>query len=145
MVPKQDVLDVTSETMTRAYERWSRISRGGQGAIRGWVGAAARNVAFEHLRRRGREGDAADDARPVLAMSHPFDEHVVNRLPVAKCLDGLTKLQREAWTLTQLADMTQVEAAAALNRSRDQIRESVDGARGALQRCLQREGFELRD
>jgi RNA polymerase sigma-70 factor (sigma-E family) len=91
--------DVAQESLTRAYQRWARISEYRQA----WIARVAGNLAIDQLRRR----------RPQLQASQQGDAEVmmIERLDLQRALLGLPKRQRDAVVLRYIADLSEADVA----------------------------------
>lgn len=120
--------EATDEAMTRAYERWNRISRFENPA--GWVYRVGLNWAKRQMRRR------SYDVTP-LAVSTRIGEPPIPDPSLWKALDRLSTDHRtvvvlrysEDWSVAQIADALDIPAGTVksrLHRALNQLREELE-------------------
>lgn len=113
MVGHSNADDVTQQVFVAAWR--SRHSFDPDlGEVPGWLVGITRNVARQHLRRRGPTSVELDDSLDAAEAPAGHDQ-VIDALLVASALRDLPDEQRTVLELTLLHDLTQVEAAAQLN------------------------------
>ncbi len=109
LVGRHDADDVTQQVYVAAWR-----SRTGfdpeRGEVPGWLVGITRNVARQHLRRRG---PTHLELSPELDedVTTPEQDHVIDALMVASTLRDLPDDQRTVLELTLLEELTQAEAA----------------------------------
>jgi RNA polymerase sigma factor (sigma-70 family) len=108
--------EIASETFVRAYVRWKHLS--GEPTRSGWVVRVASNLAIDHVRRR-------PPVPGVAGAEAASDDAVVLRLALVAALRRLSRREREVITLRYLADMSEVDAAAALGLSAGSVKTYV--------------------
>ena len=122
--------EVAQETLTRAYERWPRVSR--HPSPEAWTMNAAWKVCLELERRRGRglpyhvvqESAGADESRIV---SHPL---------LTDALRKLTKRQRTVVMVRYYFGYDVNQAAALLGMSGSQVKTATNEATRKLRHVL---------
>lgn len=107
--------ELAQEAFVKAYGRWRRLEKGGHAEP--WVHRAAMNLALTWVRRnrRGQQleafvGEYATPANGAAAPPRADD-------PVVSLLSRLPRRQREAVFLRVVADLPEVEVAAAMGCS----------------------------
>ncbi|MHB1928484.1 MAG: sigma factor-like helix-turn-helix DNA-binding protein, partial [Acidimicrobiales bacterium] len=95
-----------------------------------WVLRTAINVALR-TNRRGRPS-----ARMGAAGDSGMEDEAVNRLVVAEAVRSLSRRQRDAVTLRYLCDLSEAEAAAALDVSVGALKSHLHRARRSLRAAL---------
>lgn len=96
--------DIAAEALTRAYERWAKVS---QLPYRdAWVLRVAANLAIDSVRRK----------RPLVEWPRPLEveERAAEHVALARALNDLSRRQREVVVLRYLSDLSEHDVAAAL-------------------------------
>lgn len=138
--------DITQECFMSLVRRPDGFQEG-RASLRTYLCAAARNLAYKHMRKQGVEvlvDDVAEDraSEPGRedALQKLLDEEVVAR--VRKAVEALPPLQREAVVLFEYEEMSLAEIAtvcgadvgtikARLHRARERLRRELEPALGA--------------
>jgi RNA polymerase sigma-70 factor (ECF subfamily) len=109
-------------------------------SLRTYLCAAARNLAFKQLRRRGIETTVEEMPEPAAADETPeplrqlLDEEVVAE--VRRAVSALPPLQREALVLFEYEEMSLVEVAAVVDADIGTVKSRLHRARERLRRVL---------
>lgn len=109
--------DAFQETFLRALRAYGRLRHGDH--LRSWVLTIATNVAFDALRRSGRETPHADPPERVEADP---EQPLVS---LAELTDGLPPKERAAVVLRYGYDLDYAQIAAALGSSPDAARQAA--------------------
>ena len=104
---RRDAEDVAQETLARTLVRWRRVAAYAEP----WTAITASNLAIGIWRRRERT------PRAVVARPASADVRLHERLELVHMLRGLPRRQREVVVLRYLADMAEIDVAAALGCS----------------------------
>lgn len=134
--------DLAQEALARAYTSWRRIG----GHDEAWVSRVTTNLAIGRWRRSRRiamesRADCGDDVRLA---SHDGDRlragagapDPVDRLDLVAALRRLPRRQREVVTLRYLADLPELEVAAALGCATGTVKQHAHRGLAALRRHL---------
>lgn len=97
--------DVASETLARAYSRWSSVAEHAEP----WVVTVATNLTLDIGRRRSREAN-----RKILIDTRSPDPQIETRLDLQRALAALPRRQREVLVLRFLGDFSEQATADAL-------------------------------
>ncbi len=116
---REDAQDLTSDFFIRLWEKADSYRPGGR--HKGWMASIARHMAVDHLRRRGRELPAEEEAITAengkgYGETGSFAEELVGDLTVQEVMAGLKSAQREVLDLKILGDMTFQEIANVLGK-----------------------------
>lgn len=116
---REDAQDLTSDFFIRLWDKADRYRFGGK--HKGWMVTIARNMAVDHLRKRGRELKVEDATLMAEAGRSPqepggFAEELVGDLAVLEVMTRLKPDQREVLDLKILGDMTFQEIADVLGK-----------------------------
>ncbi len=109
-------------------------------SLRTYLCAAARNLAFKQLRRRGFETAVEEVPEPADPVETPeplrqlLDEEVVAE--VRRAVSSLPPLQREALVLFEYEEMSLVEVAAVVDADVGTVKSRLHRARERLRRAL---------
>jgi RNA polymerase sigma-70 factor (ECF subfamily) len=157
--------DVAAEALARAYARWQRI--GAEPWVEGWVLRVATNLAIDVARKRTRArraglssgarsrwdadhrregaggGDAVATGVPERGAADPSGDEAVLRLALAAALEALPRRQREVVALRYLADLSEVQVAAALGVSAGAVKTHLHRGTTALRARLGRDFEEV--
>lgn len=138
--------DATQETFLRLWTNAARWKP--QGAKFGtWLIRVATNICYDRLRRRGRE--APQEAAPELADRAPAADALLmaedRKRAVIGALQGLPERQRAAIELCHYQELSQAQAAQALDISVEALESLLARARRALRDALIARREELRD
>jgi len=113
---REDAEDLCADFFLKLWEQAGKYRAGG--GHRAWLGAMARNMAIDFIRRSGREmprEDAAEAAQERGADSHPSaEDESLARLSFSETVERLPEDQRTIVTMKILGDMTFKEIASAL-------------------------------
>jgi RNA polymerase sigma-70 factor (ECF subfamily) len=124
--------DCVQEAFTRAYVRWSRVSRLEDPA--GWIRHVAINRMRDHFRKveRGSRAVARLQNRSDLIVTAPNEP-----ADLAGLLSGLPPQQRIAAALFYVDDMSVDEIAHAMDLSNGAVKYHLHAARNALRSALE--------
>jgi RNA polymerase sigma factor (sigma-70 family) len=136
----QVVADLTSDTFVEAMS--SFLGAGpSAGSERPWLYAIARRVYAKHCERSSRQADALRVHERWLPLDDDETDELVERIDtqrsardVLRTLTGLSRLEREAIELVDLAGLTPGEAAAALGVSSGALRVRLFRARARIRK-----------
>ena len=109
-------------------------------SLRTYLCAAARNLSFKQLRRRGTELIVEDVPEPEVASGAPeplrrlLDEEVAEE--VRRAVEGLPPLQREALILFEYEDLSLAEVARIVEADVGTVKSRLHRARERLRRTL---------
>ena len=106
---RQDAEDIAQEALARAYMKWHVV---GSTSPHAWVSVVAANLAVDMGRRRSRRRRDADPVR-----NGNGEAATVDRLALRDVLASLSGRQREVLVLRYVADLAEVDVAAALGVS----------------------------
>lgn len=123
-----DADDLAQDALLRVVAHLGRWSRG---PVHTWILGVARNVCFEHLRRRDRRRTDPTAVPPVPALADP-----TGAIDTWQLLDALPIDQREALVLTQLLGLPYADAAVVTGCPIGTIRSRVARGRDALADAL---------
>ncbi len=109
--------DIAQESLSRAYQQWSKVS----GYRQAWVARVAGNLAVDHVRRR----------RPQLraGLLPASEASLTERVDLHRALLELPKRQRDAVVLRYIADLSEADVAALLGCSPGTVKSHL--SRGA--------------
>lgn len=129
--------DLLQETFLRVYR--FRVRYRGSGQFRAWLFTIARNVALEHLRRRGGawedSSEAIEDAVASQRTEHRAEAgELLARLE--RALDALPSAQREIVLLSRVAGMDAPDIAAVVGSSPGAVRVALHRALRRLSRAI---------
>src|SRR5579871_4099923 len=126
--------DCVQEAFTRAYVRWSRVSRLDDPA--GWIRHVALNRMRDHFRKseRGSRAVARLQTRAELVVPPPGEPG-----DLAALLVGLPQQQRIAAALFYVDDLSVAEIATAMGVSSGAVKYHLHAARNALRSALEPE------
>lgn len=108
--------DVASESLARAYARWSDLAW--EPWLDGWVLRVATNLALDQARKR-------QPAAPSMAIEVAMDETTVLRMALAAALARLPRRQRQAVALRYLGDLSDKEVAEAMGVSLGSVKTHI--------------------
>jgi RNA polymerase sigma factor (sigma-70 family) len=111
---RADAEDCAQEALARALVRWRSV----QGYAPAWVARVSTNQAIDRARRSARTSASTGEERHADPMSDRRRDLVV-------ALRALPKRQREAVALRYLADLPEVDAAAAMGCSLGTIKSAT--------------------
>lgn len=123
--------DIAQEALARALVRWRRV----EGHAVPWVIRVSTNLALDRLRGSSR----AVVRQPPEQVADDDPERSALRLTLARQLAALPRRQREVVALRYLADLTEVQVAAALGLSQGSVKRHTGRGLAAL-RSVQIEG-----
>ena len=123
---RADGEDVAQEALARAHLRWIALGAHPEG----WIVTVATRLAIDRVRRRRR---APVPRREQLAL---VDNHIAERLDLARALRRLPRRQREVVVLRYLADWAELEVAEALGCSPGTVKSHAARGLAALRRHL---------
>ena len=121
--------EVAQETLTRAYERWSRVLR--HPSPEAWIMNAAWKVSLELARKRGR-----GVPYHVIADSCSFEDQIVNHPHLTGALRRLTKRQRTVVMARYYFGYDVRASAELLGMSESQVKTATNEATTKLRRLL---------
>jgi RNA polymerase sigma factor (sigma-70 family) len=129
--------DLLQETFLRVYRFRGRYQ--GSGQFKAWLLTIARNVAVEHLRRRGMVWE--DRSEPIeQAVAPQRTEHQAEARELLarleRALDGLPPAQREIVLLSRVAGMEAPAIAAIVGSSPGAVRVALHRALRQLSRAI---------
>ena len=123
---REDASDCAQEACVRACVRWSKLVRHGDPTP--WVVRAASNLAIDRWRRTRRVGSASAEAAS--------DDGVADRIDLHRALATLPRRQREVVVLRYVADLREVDVAAALGVSLGSVKQHSARGLAALRAAL---------
>ena len=123
---RSEAEDVTQEAMSRAYERWERVSSMDSPA--GYVYRSALNIYRKRLRR---PGPINPEISPAAGTPDPAVE-VEARDEILRALSGLPAKQREALVLVEWLGLDSAEAGRVLSIDAASVRGRIHRARTAI-------------
>lgn len=130
----EDAADVAQETLLRLYRTADRLRD--EEALEGWMYQIARSAIVDHYRRSGSVPEPVDPDDPALSVPSPEDDPPRAEESLAACLRPLLERlpgdYREALELTELGDLTQVDAAARVGISLSGMKSRVQRGRRLL-------------
>jgi RNA polymerase sigma factor (sigma-70 family) len=121
-----DAEDISQETLARASIRWPKV----EPYAEAWVTRVATNVALGLLRKGSRSPGTASDGE------RPHDQIVSDRLALVAALRSLPRRQRETVALRFLADLSEIQVAAALGCSVGAVKQHSSRGLAALRRSM---------
>ena len=140
---EQDAEDVVQETFLRAFKELDRFE--GRASVGTWLHRIAANCAIDLIRRRPRGvvSDSGEEAEPLLArLASPSpgpDRQLAGselRSRIAQVLEGLTPLERAAFTLRHLEQQSVEDVSAVLGQNAAATRHSIFRAVAKMRRAL---------
>jgi RNA polymerase sigma-70 factor (ECF subfamily) len=142
---QEDAEDVLQEVMLRIHRHSGELQHADR--VGGWIYRIASNAIVDHYRRPSRRevpsGEGSDVPEPEVADAAAVSGHAGTeelRRELAGCLapliEQLPAIYREALELTELAGITQTEAAARLGISVSGMKARVQRARAQLKEQL---------
>ncbi len=135
---RADAEDITQEVMLRIHRHRADLDQVERMAA--WVHRVAANAIIDHYRRPARRELPAGQAIDVPEQVGPELEPDEARPQLAACLppliERLPPIYRQALELTELGDLTQVDAATDLGLSVSGMKARVQRARGQLHEQL---------
>jgi RNA polymerase sigma factor (sigma-70 family) len=143
-VPAADVADLVQEVFARAFRESARYSYDGIREYGPFLYAIARNVLNDWGRRLRREpelSEAASEIDDQTAETRWADEEVIQ--VVREYLDGLPLLLRAVHEERYVRGRAQIDAAAALGLTRQQLRTLEHKLRAGLKSALRRAKIDL--
>jgi RNA polymerase sigma-70 factor (sigma-E family) len=123
---REEARDITQEALARAYSRWSRV----EGHAAGWVVRVATNLALDRTRRSTRTLTAPPSRPPADPAA------AAERADLVRVLAGLPRRQREVVVLRYLADLPEIEVAAALGLGTGTVKSHASRGLAALRIAL---------
>jgi RNA polymerase sigma-70 factor (ECF subfamily) len=146
LVDTAEAEDLASETLLRALQ--AAESFRGEAALGTWLHRIALNLAYDHLRRQGRESDVPGDAdQEIAAPSHadPLEQRQMSQC-VREVLAGLPAAQRQLLVESDVLERTAPEIARDGGITTGNAKIRLHRARRTLQAALaQRCDFHHRD
>lgn len=136
--------DATQETFLRLWKHAARWKP--QGAkFETWLYRVAMNICLDRLRRRGRERpeEEAPERADVAPLADERIEQRQRRAVVEEALAALPERQRAAITLCHYQELSNIEAAAALEISVEALESLLARGRRALRERLSPRRAEL--
>ena len=133
---RQEALDLTQETLARAYERWRSVSA--MSNPEGWLYRVVTNLAISSRRRSNRRPTKVMMTAPA-TVPEPLD------LELTHALQTLTPAQRAAVVCRFYLDMSVEEAAHALEKKPGTVRALTSQAIARLRESLGSEFMEVGD
>jgi RNA polymerase sigma factor (sigma-70 family) len=124
-----DSEDVAAEALARTLRSWSRVRR--LGSPEAWVTRVTTNLAIDVLRRRR----FADKASTLAPLAMVVDDPDV-RIALRELLRTLPRRQCEVLALRYLADLSEVEVAAALGISLGSVKRHASRGVTRLRKVL---------
>jgi RNA polymerase sigma-70 factor (ECF subfamily) len=116
--------DLTQEVFLRVSR--ATMPDGGETRQRAWVFHIARNLALNHLRDRGRRGEA----EPLADIAHEATQEL--RVALDRALGHLAAVDRDVFVLRESAGFSYAEVAAACDITVDAVRARLHRARQQL-------------
>ncbi len=150
---REDARDVTQEALARAYARWARVGPYDEA----WITRVTTNLALDLTRARRRTGPTgragagdgrsggdeaselarhADGARAPGGTGPDPATVVAQRRELVAVLGQLSRRQREVVALRYLADLSEVDVAAALGCSVGTVKQHASRGLAALRAAL---------
>ncbi|MGH7374850.1 MAG: RNA polymerase sigma factor [Candidatus Rokuibacteriota bacterium] len=129
--------DLLQEAFLRVYRSRARYRPSGQ--FRAWLFTIARNVALEHLRRRGAAWEDPSGGAEEAAASERTEHQAEARELLARlerAVDALAPGQREIVLLSRVAGMDATDIAAVVNSSPGAVRVALHRALRKLSRSI---------
>lgn len=120
--------DLSQEALVRVV---SHLRRWDRGPVKTWVLGVARNVCFEHLRKRTRRR-----TEPVAEVPRSFAPDTHGAVETSELLGALPLDQREALVLTQLICLPYAQAAEIIGCPVGTVRSRVARGRDAFAAAL---------
>jgi RNA polymerase sigma factor (sigma-70 family) len=119
---REDAADIANETMAKAWLRWDTVS--GYGPA--WVARSSANAALSQIRRR-----KLFDRLPLVASQPALPVGEV-REDLVRALRQLSSRQRDVLVLRYVADLPEVDVAAALGCSVGSVKQHAHRGLRAL-------------
>ena len=121
---REEARDIAQEAMARAYARWPKVHH----TAPAWIGRVTTNLALDVIRKRKRSPPHAPTP------SNDPAHLVAERADLVAALKALPRRQRDVVVLRFLADLTEVDVAAALGCSTGTVKQHAHRRLAAL-RC----------
>lgn len=121
--------DAAVEALARAYAEWPAVSK--LSYLDAWVLRVTANVAYDQIRRAGRERSL-----PVAVESMDAIDTATLRVTVVPALRRLSRRQREVIVLTHIGGLTQEEVASVLGCSIGSVKTHTQRALAHLRQEL---------
>jgi RNA polymerase sigma-70 factor, ECF subfamily len=125
---RKDAEDAVQQAALQAWQRRAQFD--GQRPFTAWWFAILRNYCIDELRRRKRAPVQIGDDQSNL--SSPADESVLDRIALARAMDKLPEMQRDALRLRYFADLSYEELAHVLDIPAGTVMSRLHLARKAL-------------
>lgn len=123
---REESRDIAQEAMARAYARWPKVHE----TAPAWVGRVTTNLALDVIRRRTRT--RTPDPPPTTDAMATAAE----RADLVQALRALPRRQRDVVVLRYLADLTEVDTAAALGCTTGTVKQHAHRGLAALRASL---------
>ena len=133
--------DIAQESLLRLWDHAARWRGDGPG-VAAWLTRVANNLCLDRLRRRKFSSDEAvpDRADPAPGADDVMDEAEMTSL-TKMCIGTLSDRQRSAIILTYYEDMSNNDAATALDMNIKAFESLLLRARHSLRRSIEQSGF----